>query len=79
MAQRVGTGIALLFHDRGALEGGEWSAARPRPHFTPEKDPVPISQEAGWGPRAGLDRAENLVHTGIRCRTVQPGVSRYTD
>ena len=34
---------------------------------------------AGWvGPRAGLD-AENLVPTGIRSRTVQPVVSRYTD
>ena len=33
-----------------ALEGGEWSAARPRPHFTPGKDPVPILHEAGWAP-----------------------------
>ena len=31
-----------------ALEGGEWSAARPRPHFTPGKDPVPVLQEARW-------------------------------
>jgi hypothetical protein len=30
-----------------ALVGGEWSAARPRPHFTPGEDPVPIVQEAG--------------------------------
>ena len=33
-----------------ALEGGEWSAARPRPHFTRGKDPVPILQVAGWAP-----------------------------
>ena len=33
-----------------ALEGGEWSAATPRPHFTPGKDPVPILQEARWAP-----------------------------
>jgi len=33
-----------------ALEGGEWSAARTRAHFTPRKDPVPILQEAEWGP-----------------------------
>ena len=33
-----------------ALEGSEWPAARPRPHFTPGKDPVPILQEAGWAP-----------------------------
>jgi len=32
------------------LEGGEWSAARPGPHFTPGKDPVPILQEAEWVP-----------------------------
>ena len=40
MAQRVGRGIALLFHGRGT----------PRPHFTPGKDPVPILHEAGWAP-----------------------------
>ena len=33
-----------------ALEGVEWSAARPGPHFTPGKDPVPIAQVAGWAP-----------------------------
>jgi len=33
-----------------ALEGGEWSAARPGRTLLPEKDPVPISQEAGWAP-----------------------------
>jgi len=49
-----------------ALEGGEWSAARPgrRSHFTPGKDLVPIVQEAEWatGP---VWRAENLVPIGI--------------
>ena len=35
--------------------------------------------KGGWvGPRAA-GRAENLVLTGIRYRTVQPVVSRYTD
>jgi len=33
-----------------ALEGGEWSAERPGPHFTPGIDPVPTLQEAGWAP-----------------------------
>jgi hypothetical protein len=33
-----------------ALEGGEWSAARPGPHFTPGEKPVLILQEAGWAP-----------------------------
>jgi len=47
VAQRVGRGIALLFHDRGTRRG--WVVSRtPRPHFTPGKDPVPIVQEAGW-------------------------------
>ena len=33
-----------------ALEGGEWSAARPGPTLPPGKTPVPIVQEAGWAP-----------------------------
>ena len=33
-----------------ALEGGEWSAARPGHTLIPGKDPVPILQEAGWSP-----------------------------
>jgi len=47
--QRVGRGIALLFHDRGTRRGSVVSNT-PRPHFTPGKDPVPIAQEAGWDP-----------------------------
>ena len=49
VAQRVGRGIALLFHDRGTRRG--WVVgSMPRPHFTPGNDPVPIVQEAGWAP-----------------------------
>jgi len=49
VAQRVGRGIALLFHGLGTRRG--WVASStPRPHFTPGKDPVPILQEAGWAP-----------------------------
>ena len=33
-----------------ALEGSEWSAARPGRTLPPGKDPVPILQEAGWDP-----------------------------
>ena len=45
MAQRVGRGIALLFHDRGTRRGQQHAQARPGTHFT-----------GGWvGPRAGLD------------------------
>ena len=55
VAQRVGRGIALLFHDRGNRRGWVVSSTL-RPHFTPAKDPVPVLQETGWalGPvRAG--------------------------
>ena len=46
-----------------ALEGGEWSAARPRPHFTPGKDPG-THFTGGWvGPRGRSGRAENLYDT----------------
>ena len=49
VAQRVGRGIALLFHDRGTRR--RWVvSSMPWPHFTPGKDPVPILQEAGWAP-----------------------------
>ena len=77
MAQRVGRGIALLFHDRSFRSGCVVSST-PQPQFTPGKDPVPILQEAG-GPQSRSGWAENLVPTGIRFRTVQPVVSRYTD
>ena len=39
VAQRMGRGIALLFHDRGTRRGWVVSST-PRPHFTPGKDPV---------------------------------------
>ena len=37
-----------------------------RPLFTPEKDPVPIVQVAGWAPGPVWTGAENLDPTGIR-------------
>ena len=40
--------------------------ATPRPHFTPEKDPVPIVQEAGWAPGPVWTGGENLAPTGFR-------------
>jgi len=78
VAQRVGRGIALLFHDRGTKSGWVVSIT-PRSHFTPGKDPVPILQEAGWAPGLVWTGAENLVLTGIPSRTVQPVVTRYTN
>jgi len=49
VAQRVGRGIALLFHDRGTRRAWVVSST-PRPQFNPGKYPVPILQEAGWAP-----------------------------
>ena len=48
VAQRMGRGIALLFHVRGTRTGGG------HPHSpaasTSGKGPVRILQEAGWAP-----------------------------
>ena len=78
VAQRVGRGIALLFHDCSTRRGWVVSST-PRPHFTPGKDPVhPFYRRLGE-PQGRSGRVEDLVPTGIRSRTVQPIVSRYTD
>jgi len=61
-----------------ALEGTEWSAARPRRTLPPGKTRYPFYRRLG-GPQGRSGRAENLVPTGIRSRIVQPVVSRYTD
>ena len=54
-----------------ALEGGEWSAARPGRTLPPGKTGYPFHSRLG-GPHGRSGRAENLVPTGIRSRTVQP-------
>ena len=77
MAQRVGRVIVLLFHDRGTRRG-EWSAAGPDRTLPPGKTRYPFYRRLG-GPQGRSIRAENLDPTGIRSRTVQPLVSRYTD
>ena len=48
-----------------ALEGGEWSAARPGRTLPPGKDPVPIVQEAGWAPGSVWTGGKSRP-TGIR-------------
>ena len=77
VAQRVGRGIALLFHDRG-IRRGELSASRPGRILPPGKTRYPLYRRLG-GPQGRYGRAENLVPTGIRSLTVQPVVSHYTD
>jgi hypothetical protein len=63
-AHRGSRDIALLFYDYDTRRG--WGVSgTPRPLFTPGKDPVPIVQEAGWAPRAGLERCgKSLPHRG---------------
>jgi len=61
-----------------ALEGGEWSAARPDRTLTPGKTRYLLYRRLG-GTQVQSGLAENLVPTGIRSRTVQPVVSGYTD
>ena len=61
-----------------ALEGGEWSAARPGRTLAPGKTRYPFYRRLG-GPQGRSGQAENLVSIGIRSRTVQSVVNRYTD
>ena len=61
-----------------ALEGGEWSAARPGRTLPPGKTRYPFYRRL-CGPQTRSGRAENLVPTWIRSQTIQPVVSRYTD
>ena len=56
-----------------ALEGGEWSAACPGRTLPPGKTRYLFYRRLG-GPQGQSGRAENLVPTGIRSRTVQPVV-----
>jgi hypothetical protein len=78
VAQKVGRGIALLFHDLGTRRGRVVSST-PRPNFTPGKDPVSIVQEAKWAPGPVWTGAKTSLPSGFGPRTVQPVVSRYTD
>jgi hypothetical protein len=47
--------------------------------FTPEKEPVPIVQEAGWASEPVWIGAEILAPPGFDPRTFQRVASRYTD
>jgi hypothetical protein len=74
----VNRGIALLF-----LGPGHYMGVGGQPHApadsTPEKDPVPIVQEAGWAPGQVWTGAENLAPNGIRSLDRPALASRYTD
>jgi len=45
-----------------ALEGGEWSAARPGHTLLLGKTPVPTLQEAGWAPGPGWTGGKSRPH-----------------
>jgi len=61
-----------------ALEEVEWSASRPDRTLPPEKTRYPFYRRLS-GPQGRSGRAENLVPTGIRFRTVQPVVTIPTE
>ena len=79
MVQCLNRCIALLFLDHGTRR--RWGVSvTPLPHFSPSKYPVPIVQEAGWAPSAGLDPcAKSRLPPGFERRTFQPVASRYMD
>jgi hypothetical protein len=61
-----------------AVEGSEWSATRPGRTLPPGKTRYPLYRRL-VGPQVQSGRAENLVPTGIRSRTVQPLVAIPTE
>ena len=71
VAQRVGRDIALLFHDRGTRRGVSGQQHAPAALYPQGKIRYPFYRRLG-GPQNRSGRAENLVPTGIRSRTVQP-------
>jgi len=77
VAQRVGRGIALLFHDRGTRMG--WgSAARPGSLYPWERPGTHFT--GGWvDPRAGLDERKISFPPGFDPGPSSPLLSRYTD
>ena len=77
VAQRMGRGIALLFYDCDT-RSDEWSAAISGRNLSPGKTRHPLYRRLG-GPQGRSGRAEDLVPTRIRSRTVQFVFSRYTD
>jgi hypothetical protein len=59
----------------------EWVVSTtPRAALPPGKEPVPIVQEVGWAPGAGMDGCgKSCSPPGFDPRTLQPVASRCTD
>jgi len=70
--------VQLYSSMNAALEGGEWSAARPGRTLPPGKTLYPFYRWLG-GPQGRSGWAENLIPIGIWSQTVQPVISCYTD
>jgi hypothetical protein len=67
-AHRGSRVIALPIHEHDTRRW--WGASlTPRPFFTPEKDPVPIVQEAGWTLGPVWTGAENLAPPTVQPRS----------
>jgi len=49
-------------------------SSTPQSHFSPEKTRYPFYRRLG-GPQGRSEGVENLVPTGVRSRTIQPGSS----
>jgi len=78
VAQRVGRGISLLFHDRGTRRGWVVSST-PRPHLSPGKSRYPFYRRLG-GPQDRSGQVQKISPPPrFDPRTVQPVASRYTD
>ena len=54
--------VQLYSSMTAALEGSEWSAARPGRTLPPWKDLVPVVQEAGWAPGAVCTGGKSRRH-----------------
>ena len=78
MVQRVGRGITLLFYD-AALEGGEWSAARPGRILPPRKIRYPLYKRLGGSHGRSGQVRKISPQPGFDPRTVHPVAIRYTD
>jgi len=78
LAQKMGGGIAHYSSITAANEGRDCSAVRPDRNLHPGNSRYPLYRRLG-GLQGQSRQVENLVPTGIRSRTVQPAVSRYSD
>jgi hypothetical protein len=77
-ALKLSRGLTLLFHDRGTRSGVSGQQHNLAALYPMGKTQYHLYRKLG-GTQGYSGRAEHLVPTGIRYRTVQPVVIRYTD